>query len=225
MSVRHGWWKKVAAEARAAVKEAAESHAGHPAVLAFILGNEITDPVARWHARRRVDHLLRSLFETDKVAAPKALFSYANYPSTQYLDTSCFDCFNVFLENESAYQICGPASGLDQRPAPSLDRAGFGVGRRGAPASRLPRLVNSGAMELGLAGTCVLTHQWLSAWRVRLGTDPRVGVLARAPLEIGGFDPEVGGPTLQYPGPSLHPSLAPMQGPRERVLAAAARLR
>jgi O-antigen biosynthesis protein len=80
MSVRHGWWKKVAAEVRAAVKEAAESHAGHPAVLAFILGNEITDPVARWHARRRVDDLLRSLFETDKVAAPKALFSCANYP-------------------------------------------------------------------------------------------------------------------------------------------------
>jgi O-antigen biosynthesis protein len=104
MSVQHGWWKKVAAEARAAVKEAAESHAGHPAVLAFILGNEITDPVARWHARRRVDHLLRSLFETDKVAAPKALFSYANYPSTQYPDTSCFDCFNVFLENETAYR-------------------------------------------------------------------------------------------------------------------------
>ena len=104
MSVRHGWWKKVAAEVRAAVKEAAESRAGHPAVLAFILGNEITDPVARWHARRRVDDLLRSFFETDKVAAPKALFSCANYPSTQYLDTSCFDCFNVFLENESAYQ-------------------------------------------------------------------------------------------------------------------------
>ena len=94
----------MAAEVGVAVKEAAESHVGHPAVLAFILGNEITGPVARWHARRRVDDLLRSLFETDKDAAPKALFSYANYPSTQYLDTSCFDCFNVFLENESAYQ-------------------------------------------------------------------------------------------------------------------------
>jgi hypothetical protein len=35
------------------VKEAAESHAGHSAVLAFILGDEITGPVARWHARRQ----------------------------------------------------------------------------------------------------------------------------------------------------------------------------
>jgi hypothetical protein len=88
------------------VKKVAESHAGHPAVLAFILGNEITGPVARWHARRRVDDLLRSLFETGKDAASEAIFSYTNYPSTHYLDTSCFDfdCFNVFLKNESAYQ-------------------------------------------------------------------------------------------------------------------------
>jgi hypothetical protein len=45
--VQHGWWKKLATEAQTAVKEAAESHAGHPAVLAFILSNEITGPVAR----------------------------------------------------------------------------------------------------------------------------------------------------------------------------------
>ena len=101
-----GSWKKMAAEARAAVKEAAESYAGHPAVLGFILGNEIPGPVVRWHGRGRVEELLRSLFETGKDTAPEALFSYANYPTTQYLDTSCFDfdCFNVFLENESAYR-------------------------------------------------------------------------------------------------------------------------
>jgi hypothetical protein len=47
-----GSWEKMAAEARAAVKEAAESHAGHPATLGFAVGNEIPGPVVRWHGRR-----------------------------------------------------------------------------------------------------------------------------------------------------------------------------
>jgi len=101
-----GSWQKMAAEARAAVKEAAESHAGHPAILGFVVGNEIPGPVVRWHGRRRIENLLRSLHETGKDAAPEALFSYANYPTTQYLDTNYFDfdCFNVFLEEEFAYR-------------------------------------------------------------------------------------------------------------------------
>ena len=84
-------WKKMASEARAAVKEAAESYAGHPALLGFVLGNEIPSPVVRWHGRRRVEDLLWNLYETGKDAAPDALFSYADYPTTHYLDASSFD--------------------------------------------------------------------------------------------------------------------------------------
>src|SRR5215210_4022936 len=75
-----GSWQKMASEARTAVKEAVESYAAHPAVLGFVLGNEIPGPVVRWHGRRRVEALLRNLYETGKAAAPEALFSYANYP-------------------------------------------------------------------------------------------------------------------------------------------------
>ncbi len=75
-----GSWQKMASEARAAVKEAVESYAGHPAVLGFVLGNEIPGPVVRWHGRRRIEDLLLSLYETGKDAAPEALFSYANSP-------------------------------------------------------------------------------------------------------------------------------------------------
>jgi Glucanosyltransferase len=92
-----GSWQKMASGARSAVKEAVESHAGHPAVLGFILGNEIPGPVVRYHGRRRIEGLLRGLNELCKEAAPRALFGYANYPTTQYLDTGCFDfdCFNL----------------------------------------------------------------------------------------------------------------------------------
>ena len=92
-----GSWHEMESGARTAVQQAVESCADHPTVLGFVLGNEIPGTVVRWHGRRRIEDLLRGLCETGKDVAPQALFSYANYPRTQYLDTSCFDCFNVFL--------------------------------------------------------------------------------------------------------------------------------
>jgi len=55
--------------------------------LGFVLGNEIPGPVVRWHGRRRIEGLLRDLYEIGKKEAPDSLFSCANYPTTQYLDT------------------------------------------------------------------------------------------------------------------------------------------
>jgi O-antigen biosynthesis protein len=166
-TVDGGSWKKMAAEARAAVKEAAESYAGHPAVLGFILGNEIPGPVVRWHGRRRVEELLRSLFETGKDAAPEALFSYANYPTTQYLDTSCFDfdCFNVFLEEESAYRryLAQLQVSTGDRPLLLTELGLDSGGGEDRQADSLDWQMQ-GAMELGLAGTTVFS--WTDEWWV-----------------------------------------------------------
>jgi glycosyltransferase involved in cell wall biosynthesis len=160
-------WKTMAAEARTAVKEAVGSYAGHPAVLGFVLGNEIPGPAVRWHGRRRVEDLLRSLYEAGKDAAPEALLSYANYPTTQYLDTAYFDfdCFNVFLEDESAYRryLAQLQVATGDRPLLltelGLD-AGAGEDRQAASLEWQLR----GAMELGLAGTCVFS--WTDEWWV-----------------------------------------------------------
>jgi glycosyltransferase involved in cell wall biosynthesis len=162
-----GSWEKMAAEARAAVKEAAESHAGHPAVLGFVVGNEIPGPVVRWHGRQRIEGLLRSLQEAGKDAAPEALFSYANYPTTQYLDTSYFDfdCFNVFLEEESAYRryLAQLQVSTGDRPL-ILTELGLDSGEgEDRQADSLDWQVR-GAMELGLAGTC--TFSWTDDWWV-----------------------------------------------------------
>jgi O-antigen biosynthesis protein len=160
-------WKKMAADARAAVKEAASSYAGHPAVLGFVLGNEIPGPVVRWHGRRRVEGLLRKLYETGKEAAPEALFSYANYPTTQYLDTGFFDfdCFNVFLEDESAYRryLAQLQVSAGDRPLilteMGLD-SGAGEDRQ---ADSLDWQLQAAA-EFGLAGACVFS--WTDDWWV-----------------------------------------------------------
>jgi GT2 family glycosyltransferase/sugar lactone lactonase YvrE len=74
----------------------------HPAVLAFALGNEIPPGVVRWHGRTRVERYLRNLYEHAKSASPDRLFTYVNFPPTEFLDLSFFDlcAFNVYLHRE-----------------------------------------------------------------------------------------------------------------------------
>ena len=76
--------------------------AAHPAAFLFAVGNEIPPGVVRWHGRERVERFLRRLYLDAKDAAPEALLTYANFPPTEFLDTSCFDvcAFNVYLHRE-----------------------------------------------------------------------------------------------------------------------------
>ena len=74
----------------------------HPAVLTFALGNEIPPGVVRWHGQLRVERFLRSLYEEAKAKSPANLFTYVNFPPTEFLDLSFLDicAFNVYLHRE-----------------------------------------------------------------------------------------------------------------------------
>src|SRR5437762_1551132 len=74
----------------------------HPAVLTFALGNEIPPGVVRWHGRMRVERFLRGLYDEAKSTSPDSLFTYVNFPPTEFLDLSFFDicAFNVYLHRE-----------------------------------------------------------------------------------------------------------------------------
>jgi GT2 family glycosyltransferase len=76
--------------------------AGHPAVLAYTIGNEIPAPIIRWLGRRRVEKFLERLYKAVKNVDPQALVTYVNYPTTEYLDLDFIDfvTFNVYLESE-----------------------------------------------------------------------------------------------------------------------------
>lgn len=76
--------------------------AGHPAVLCYVIGNEIPAPIVRWLGARRVTHFLERLYRVTKAADPDGLVTYLNYPSTEYLRLPFIDlvCFNVYLESE-----------------------------------------------------------------------------------------------------------------------------
>ena len=80
--------------------------AGHPAVLAYAIGNEIPASIVRWHGRRRIEKFLEELYRVATEEDPDTLVTYVNYPSTEYLQLPFLDlvCFNVFLEAEEEFE-------------------------------------------------------------------------------------------------------------------------
>ncbi len=84
------------------IVQQARTLSSHPAVLMLALGNEIPPGVVRWHGNVRVEQFLRHLYEDAKTASPDSLFTYVNFPPTEFLDLSFFDVcsFNVYLHRE-----------------------------------------------------------------------------------------------------------------------------
>jgi O-antigen biosynthesis protein len=78
----------------------------HPALLCYVIGNEIPASIVRWHGKERVEGFLERLFWEAKAADPEGLFTYVNYPSTEYLELPFLDlaAFNVFLEDEATFE-------------------------------------------------------------------------------------------------------------------------
>jgi len=85
---------------RAGVREGVRACAGHPAVLGYVVGNEIPASIVRWHGRRKIERFIRGLYETAKAEDPDGLVTYVNFPSTEYLELPFLDfvSFNVYLE-------------------------------------------------------------------------------------------------------------------------------
>jgi hypothetical protein len=84
----------------AATGERIRPVAGHPAVLAYAVGNEIPSRIVRWHGRVAVTDFLERLVDAARAADPGALITYVNYPSTEYLRLRGVDvdAWNVYLE-------------------------------------------------------------------------------------------------------------------------------
>src|SRR5258708_38917300 len=94
------------AQIRAAVAGGVRACARHPAIFAYLVGNEIPPDMVRWHGAEPVRRFLKGLVELVKTEHPGALVSYANFPSTEYLtiDFTDFLCFNVYLHDEAAFR-------------------------------------------------------------------------------------------------------------------------
>jgi glycosyltransferase involved in cell wall biosynthesis len=98
---------KVEAGVRDAVVAGVRACARHEAVFAYLVGNEIPPDIIRWHGPRRIEKFVARLVALVRREHPSALVSYANFPSTEYLNVAdCCDflCFNVYLHDETAFR-------------------------------------------------------------------------------------------------------------------------
>jgi GT2 family glycosyltransferase len=151
---------------RAALAEGVRRCARHPAVFAYLVGNEIPPDIVRWHGAGRVREFLRGLVALVKQEHPEALVSYANFPSTEYLtvDFTDFVCFNVYLHDAGAFRryVARLHNLATDRP---LVLTEFGVDslREGRDGQRdiLSWQVHA-AFAAGVAGTCVFA--WTDEW-------------------------------------------------------------
>ncbi len=154
------------AQSREAVLAGVRACRRHPAVFAYLVGNEIPPDMIRWHGAEPVRRFLRGLVAAVKEEHPGALVSYANFPSTEYLtiDFTDFVCFNVYLHEEAAFRryIARLHNLAVDRP---LVLTEFGVDsmREGEEGQRriLSWQVRT-AFEAGVAGACVFA--WTDEW-------------------------------------------------------------
>lgn len=94
------------AAARQAVRQAVRNGAHHPAVLGYCVANEIPPDVVRWCGARRIAEFIDQLVLAGRDVDPEALYTFANYPPTEFLQpqTTDFVCYNVYLHRRAAFK-------------------------------------------------------------------------------------------------------------------------
>jgi len=92
--------------ARNATRHAAEATAGHPAVFAITLANEIPPDIARWYGARKIEDFLDELAGIVKSVDPQRLVTFVNYPPTEFLRPQSLDfvSFNVYLHDPKPFE-------------------------------------------------------------------------------------------------------------------------
>ncbi|HEU5320214.1 MAG TPA: glycosyltransferase, partial [Methylomirabilota bacterium] len=157
---------RIVADVRRAVDAGVRACREHPAVLGYLVGNEVPPDVVRWHGRARIARFLRTLVDQTRQVDPSALVAYANFPTTDYLETDFTDflAFNVYLHREADFRryLARLHSRAPDRPV-VLTELGVDALREGREGQA--RLVSSlvhAAFAAGVAGTFVFS--WTDEW-------------------------------------------------------------
>ena len=84
------------------VRDAARAIGRHPATFALSVANEIPAEIVRFAGARATENLIDALIDAGRDEAPGRLFTFANYPRTEYLRPTSpdFACFNLYLHDE-----------------------------------------------------------------------------------------------------------------------------
>lgn len=156
----------VKAEIRQAIANGVKACREHPATFAYLVGNEIPPDIVRWHGSKRVRSFVKELMAVAKDGDPEALVSYANYPSTEYLNINFtdFSCFNVYLHREQDFRrYLSRLHNLSEDKPLVMSEFGVDSIREGveAQAEILSQKLSS-SFDMGAAGTIVFS--WTDEW-------------------------------------------------------------
>ncbi len=88
------------------VRDCARACGNHPAVFAISVVNEIPPDIVRFCGQQKVEQFIDDLVAVGKAEAPKCLFTFANFPTTEYLRPRTIDfvCFNVYLHDDASFR-------------------------------------------------------------------------------------------------------------------------
>lgn len=141
---------------------------GKAPMLSVLIGNEIPPQVVRWYGPTKVERFLNELYDTVKQIDPDLLVSYANFPSTEYLECEFLDyvSFNVYLHRENDFRnyVCRLQNLASFRPV-VISEFGMDSIREGEEhqAELIDHTLRAG-WEMGLAGAVVFafTDEWFT---------------------------------------------------------------
>ncbi|WP_230281459.1 glycosyltransferase [Croceicoccus sp. Ery15] len=139
---------------------------GHPAILAYAIGNEIPATVVRWHGAKKIEHFLGRLAGVVRSVDQYALLTYVNFPTTEYLDLTFVDfvSFNVYLEdNDRLTAYLARLQNLAGEKPLLMAEIGLDSMRNGTQmqASTLSAQIET-VFEAGAIGTFVFA--WTDEW-------------------------------------------------------------
>jgi glycosyltransferase involved in cell wall biosynthesis len=173
------------ADALQAVRQAVQACAGHPAVFAYSVANEIAPDIARWSGARAVAEFIDELVAEAKRADPDCLCTFSNFPPTEFLSPRTLDflCFNVYLHNQAEFKsyLARLQMVADNKP---LMLGEFGVDSMQEGEPRKCEILSwqiETAFRSGLAGVVVFSYtddwwrggQQIEDWRMGLTTRDR----------------------------------------------------
>lgn len=160
----------MARAAEAEVRRQAGRLAGRDEVLAVVVGNEVPADAVRWFGTRAVESVLGRLATAVHQADPDLLVTYANYPTSEYVevDGADFLTYNVFVERQDdlrryltrLHHLAG------DRPL-VLGELGLHAGDSDADEADQAEAIDwqlATAVERGVGGTCVFS--WTDDWWV-----------------------------------------------------------
>ncbi|HWP41434.1 MAG TPA: glycosyltransferase, partial [Tepidisphaeraceae bacterium] len=169
-------------QAQQAVRHAARTCGNHEAIFAISVVNEIPADLVRYYGRKRVEDFVDELVRIVKQEAPQCLATFANFPTTEYLQPREIDfvCFNVYLHDEQVFRnyLARLQHIAGEKPL-MLGEYGIDTHREKTEQQQAEILASHvrAVFDEGLAGTFIFsyTDEWYThGWQI---TDWKFGIV------------------------------------------------